>query len=252
MTRFYCLLFFTYLFSSLLSVSALAAVDGKRVIKICSESGFVPFEMKDNSGQWSGFDIELIEEFAKQTQSQIVMIDIALDGLIPALTTKKCDIIASGLTVTEERSKVVQFSVPVYTVTVTAALLDNTSNRSRFKKFEDLDKPGLVLASQTGSAATLYLRRVLKHATLMEYGSENDELNALLQGKAIAFVDDNVFIAQVRKKIGKKILTLSSNEKGDVAFAVRPENQALLKELNAYLLSLRKKEQWKDLIAKYF
>jgi len=221
-------------------------------LTVCSESGFIPFEMKDSTGHWDGFDIDLMKKFAAENNANLVMLDISLDGLIPALTTKKCDLIASGLTVTEERAKMVSFSKPVYSIIVTAAFADTADNKNKYKQFSDIDKVGVKLASQTGSAATNFLKKTIKNATMLQYSSENDEVNALLQNKAIAFVEDNVFIEQVEKKLNKKFYTLASGEKGDLAFATRKDDEELISKLNLFIEKIKKNGEYDKIMKKYF
>ncbi|MES2614151.1 MAG: transporter substrate-binding domain-containing protein [Bdellovibrionota bacterium] len=224
----------------------------KQNLTICSESGFPPFEMKDDSGQWKGFDIDIIQKFAQESNLNLIMLDISLDGLIPALTTKKCDLIVSGLTVTEERSQVVLFTKPVYSVTVTAAFLDSEESRNRFKSFSDMDKKGIKIASQTGSAASLYLKKTISQASLMFYSSENDEVSAILQKKTHVFVDDNVFISHVEKKLNRKFYQLPLSERGDIAFAARKEDTELVHKLNVFIEKIKLSGEYEGIVKKYF
>ena len=224
----------------------------KENLTVCSESGFIPFEMKDSSGHWDGFDIDIIKKFALENKLNLVMLDISLDGLIPALSTKKCDLIASGLTITEERANVVLFSQPVYSIVVTAAFIDSADIRNKFKQFNDIDKPGIKIASQTGSAATNFLKKTISHATLLQFSSENDEVNALLQKKADVFVEDNVFITQVEKKFNKKFYVLASTEKGDLAFAARKDEPELISKLNLFITKIKQNGEYSVIKDKYF
>ena len=180
------------------------------------------------------------------------MIDTSLDGLIPALITNKCDLIASGLTATVERQKAVLFSKPVYTVVIAAALLNTAENKAKYKKFSDLDVKGITIASHTGSAATLYLNNVIKNAVLLQYATEMDEMNAVDQKKAIAFVEDNVFISQAEKEKNMKYYTLLSNEKGELAMASRKKDIQLIEKFNSFLDKIKKNGQYETIRKKYF
>ncbi len=223
----------------------------EQTLNVCSESGFVPFEMKDNAGNWNGFDIDLIKKFTEKNQLKLVIIDISLDGLIPALATKKCDVIASALTITEDRKKAVLFSKPIYTVFIAAAFLDSPGIKNKYKTFNDIDKPGVKIASQTGSAASLYLKKNFYQSTLMQYASENDELNALLQKKSDVLIEDNIFISHVQNKLNKKLYVLLSTEKGDLAFATRKEDTQLLSKLNLFIDEIKRNGEYEIIKAKY-
>lgn len=222
------------------------------VLRVCSQAGFIPFEVKDNKGNWKGFDVDIMLEFAKKYKLKLVMMDTTLDGLIPSLLTGKCDFIASGLTITEERQKAVLFSKPVYTVIVSAALLNTPENREKYKTFSDLDSVGTKIATHTGSAATLFLKNYLKKATHLQFDTESDEVNAVVQKRTTAFVEDNVFITQAKKEMKIDFYTLFSNEKGDLAMAARKKDLKLIEKFNEFLDQIEKNGQYANIKKKYF
>ena len=222
------------------------------VLRVCSQAGFIPFEMKDNKGNWKGFDVDIMTEFTKQNSLKLQMIDTTMDGLIPALITGKCDLIASGLTITDERKKAVLFSKPVYTVVVSAALLDTPVNRLKYKSFSDIDSKGTKIATHTGSAATLYLKSSIKKATHLQFDSESDEVNALVQKRANVFVEDDVFISQASKEMKIEFYTLASNEKGDLAMATRKKDILLMQKFNEFLDKIKKNGQYETIKKNYF
>jgi polar amino acid transport system substrate-binding protein len=69
-------------------------------LRVGFESGYMPFEMTDKTGNFVGFDIDMAKEMAKAMGVKFVPVNTAWDGIIPALLTKKFDIIMSGMTVT--------------------------------------------------------------------------------------------------------------------------------------------------------
>lgn len=222
------------------------------VLKVCSQAGFIPFEMKDNKGNWKGFDVDIMQEFSKKHKLKLVMLDTTLDGLIPSLLTGKCDFIASGLTITEERQKAVLFSKPVYQVIISAALLGTPENKEKYKKFSDLDTKGTTIATHTGSAATLFLKGYLKNAAHLQFDTESDEVNAVVQKRTQAFVEDNVFIAHAKKEMKIDFYTLFSDEKGELAMAARKKDIQLIEKFNDFLDQIAKNGQYEAIKKKYF
>ncbi|BBH52166.1 transporter substrate-binding domain-containing protein [Fluviispira sanaruensis] len=227
-------------------------IQKKGEIRVCSQAGFIPFEMKDKLGEWKGFDVDIMRKFAELHSVKLTMLDTTLDGLIPALMTNKCDLIASGLTVTEKRAKAVLFSKPVFKVKITAAFLDTAENRVKFKNFSDIDKSGIKIASHTGSAATLYLRKTIKNANHLQFDSESAEVDALKQKRAHVFVDDNVFIEQASKEMNIKFYTLDSQQEGDLAIAARKNDVALIEKFNNFLEMIDKNGQYEKIKKVYF
>ncbi|WP_186645559.1 transporter substrate-binding domain-containing protein [Fluviispira vulneris] len=227
-------------------------VQKKGEIRVCSQAGFIPFEMKDKLGEWKGFDVDIMRKFAEFHSLKLTMLDTTLDGLIPALMTNKCDMIASGLTITEKRAKAVLFSKPVFKVKITAALLDTPENREKFKNFSDIDNSNVKIASHTGSAATLYLRKTIKSANHLQFDSESAEVDALVQKRAHVFVDDNVFIDQASKEMNIKFYTLDSKQEGDLAIAARKNDVALIEKFNNFLEMIDKNGQYEKIKKVYF
>ena len=76
-----------------------------------TETGFAPYEYKDGD-QILGIDVEIAAYIAKSMDMELEITDMDFDGLIPALVTNKIDIIAAGMTVTDERKENVNFSDP--------------------------------------------------------------------------------------------------------------------------------------------
>lgn len=222
------------------------------VLKVCSQAGFIPFEMKDNKGNWKGFDIDIMTEFTKQNDLKLQMLDTAMDALIPSLITKKCDFIASGLTITEDRKKAVLFSNPIYNVVITAALINTEENKEKYKKFSDIDVVGTKIASHTGSASTLFLKTFIKKATHLQFDSESDEVNALLQKRVNVFVDDDILIKQVANEMKINFYTLSSDGKGELAMASRKKDYQLMQKFNEFLDKIKKNGQYDSIKRNYF
>ena len=76
------------------------------------ELSYPPFEMTDPQGRPTGVSVRLAEALAKHLGRELVVENIAFDGLIPALKTGKIDCIISSMTATPERSRSIAFSEP--------------------------------------------------------------------------------------------------------------------------------------------
>ncbi len=234
------------------NVNSLESIKKLGVLTVCSQAGFIPFEYKNNKGEWQGFDVDLMKAFSKYLGVKLQMIDTKMEGLIPSLQTGKCDFIASGLTITEERKNAVLFSKPVHFATISAALLDNPENRKKYKIFSDIDKEGIKIASHTGSAATLFLKDYIKNANHLQFDTLSDQVSALIQKKVETFVDDDIFIREVSKEMKTKFYTIISNNQGYIAMAARKEDDHLINKFNKFLDHFEKSDEYKLLKEFYF
>jgi polar amino acid transport system substrate-binding protein len=91
-----------------LSVAHAEAADKVRVG--FSPEPYAPFWIQDTAGNWTGFEVELIDALFKQMGKDYELVPIAWDGLIPALQEKKIDAIMNSMSATAERKQVVDFS----------------------------------------------------------------------------------------------------------------------------------------------
>ncbi|MGL4787331.1 MAG: transporter substrate-binding domain-containing protein, partial [Cetobacterium sp.] len=116
----------------MLIMSTLTFAKGKLYVGTNAE--FPPFEYLDK-GEVVGFDIDLVKAIGEKLGMEIVIKDMAFDGLIPALETNKIDIVIAGMTASDERKMAVNFSNPYYTANQVIILNDNNSD---IKTFDDL------------------------------------------------------------------------------------------------------------------
>jgi polar amino acid transport system substrate-binding protein len=91
--------------------TALAADNGP--YKVCSDIPWPPFEMTKN-GDFFGFDLAAIRSIAAVEGFKVKIQNLSFDSIIPSLRSGKCDIGASGFTITKKRARVVDFSSPYY------------------------------------------------------------------------------------------------------------------------------------------
>ena len=96
--------------SQITSVDLNAGAEGGKLV-MGTETGFAPYEYKEGD-QILGIDVEIAAYIAKSMNMELEIVDMDFDALIPALVTNKIDIIAAGMTVTEERKENVNFSDP--------------------------------------------------------------------------------------------------------------------------------------------
>lgn len=83
----------------------------KKVLRVGTEAAYPPFEFtKDNSDALQGFDIEIMEALAKRMGYTVEWHNIGFDALIPAITSDQLDVAISGMSITEERKKIVNFT----------------------------------------------------------------------------------------------------------------------------------------------
>ncbi|MBV8650717.1 MAG: transporter substrate-binding domain-containing protein [Alphaproteobacteria bacterium] len=75
-----------------------------------SSAPFPPFTSKSASGKWTGFDVDIMDAMCQEMKVKCEIVEIAWDGIIPALQANKIDLIWTGMSITDERLKVIDFT----------------------------------------------------------------------------------------------------------------------------------------------
>jgi polar amino acid transport system substrate-binding protein len=169
-------------------VSAMAAA--AEPLRVGMELSYPPFEMTDQAGTPTGVSVRLAEALAKDLGRELVIENIAFDGLIPALKTGKIDCIISSLTATPERARSIAFSEP-YLKTGLALLV---ATKSPVQSAADLDAAGRVVAVKKGTTGHQYAAASLKLARVLVLDKESAAVMEVAQGKADAFIYDSLSV----------------------------------------------------------
>ena len=83
-------------------------------IRFASSATYPPFESLDRENQLVGFDIDLAKALCQQMKADCTFTNNAFDSLIPSLKFRRYDAVISGMDITPDRSKQVDFTQPYY------------------------------------------------------------------------------------------------------------------------------------------
>jgi octopine/nopaline transport system substrate-binding protein len=115
-------------------------------IKIGTEGAYPPWNSKDASGKLIGFEIELAHSLCRYIGKQCEVVEQDWDGMIPALQMRKFDAIMAGMSITDERKKVITFSQGYADEVAALAVMKGSS-------LEGMETPaGISLSKPNGDA----------------------------------------------------------------------------------------------------
>ena len=222
--------------AALLTAGLLGAAETAKPLIVGMELAYPPFEMTDTQGKPSGVSVDLATDLAKHLGRPVVIQNTSFDGLIPALKTGKVDLVISSMTATPERAKSIDFSDP-YISTGLCLLLKKDSTA---KGIADLDKAGVKVAVKKGTTGHLYATNNLKKATLLVLDKESAAVLEVAQGKADAFIYDQMSTFQnwQRNSATTRAL-LEPFQKEHWAVGIRQGNDELKREVNVFLKGYR-------------
>ena len=98
------------LLGSALALSGAAAQ--QKTLKIATEGAYAPWNMTAAGGKLEGFEIDLANDLCGRMKVTCEVVAQDWDGIIPALQAKKYDAIMAGMSITDERLKIIEFSAP--------------------------------------------------------------------------------------------------------------------------------------------
>jgi len=205
---------------------------GKTLV-VGMELAYPPFETKDEQGNPSGVSVDLAKALGEYLGRPVQIENTNWDGLIPSLQTGKVDVVLSSMTITDERSKVVDFSEP-YAHSYLALLLNKNSDVAAI---EDLNQTGKVIDVKKGTTGYIYATKNLTNATINALASENACVTEVAQGKADAFIYDQLTIYrqnQLNPDTTKAIL-IPFQDSESWGMAVNKGNTELVGQINDFL-----------------
>jgi len=220
----------------LLSLPACRKAGGARPLVVGMELAYPPFEMTDPSGQPAGISVEIARALAADLGRPLEIRNMAFDGLIPALRTGKIDLILSSMTATEERLKMIDFSEP-YLRTGLCLLV---RKEGPIEGIADADAEGRVLAVKQGTTGHAYAASNLKRAQLKLFDQESACVLEVAQGKADAFLYDQMSVYRHWRKNENSTRALLVPFREEAwAIGIRKGEEVLRQEVNRSLAKFR-------------
>ncbi len=197
-------------------------------------AAFPPFTFVENE-EFVGFEIDLVKEIGKRLHKDIEFKNMPFGTLLPSLQLGSIHVIASGLTATPERSKMVLFTEP-YVENNPLVILSLQSAPA--KKLTDL--PSKQVLVNEGYTADLYMSNIPGlHLTRLK--TVADAFLALKSGRASAFVTAKNTLKPFFNQYGSDEFYVSEIPGTDenTSMAVAPQYPELLKEIKATLVTMK-------------
>ncbi|MGA1933732.1 transporter substrate-binding domain-containing protein [Arcobacter sp. YIC-464] len=208
-------------------------------LQVCLEPGYMPFEMKDKRGKIIGYDVDMAKRMAKEMGVKLSLKPTAWDGIIAALVTGKCDIIMSGMTITQQRNLKINFADPY--VVVGQTIMMKKELEGKIKSAKDLDKPEYTVVTKLGVTGEVATRKFFKNAKIITFETEADAASEVLNGKADAIVYDQPYNILFMSDKGKgKLIHLDTPLTYEpLGWAIRKGDPDFLNWLNNFLRQVK-------------
>ena len=220
-----------------------------KVLRVGTEPTFAPFEFqKEGSKEYDGFDMDLARAIGKQMGAKVEIVNMGFDALIPALNANNIDLIAAGMSITDERKKAITFSEPYYTSGL--IIMVNKDNKE-VKSEKDLE--GKRIAVQIGTTGEKKARSI-KGAKVTAFNT-NTEAAMELKNKGVdAVINDSPVVGYYLAQGGNKTAMTVGEvmEAEQYGLAVKKGNDKLAADVNKALAELKKNGEYDKIYKTWF
>jgi polar amino acid transport system substrate-binding protein len=235
---------------ALLSLLAAPALAQDKVYINGIDGNYPPFAYVGPDGQPTGFDVDAIDWIAKEMGFKVTHQPLEWSGIVANLKARKIDLIASGLSVTEERATQIAFSRTYWAIKqVIVAPAD--SDLSPEKVLSSGLKIGVQAGTSDAEAMAAANGKDGRKYELKEYPSPALAAEDVLNGRLAAAVMNDAPAAEITGKLALKIIGGAGLPEELFAVGVAKDDPATLELINQGLTKLMADPYWQELIKKY-
>ncbi len=210
---------------------------GGKHITVAVENAYPPFNFIDKkTNKPAGWDYDAVREICKRINCVPEFKEAAWDGIFPAMQAGEYDMLADGVTITEERAKIVDFSEPYVTIGQVLLVRSDEAAKSVDEFKADANK---LVGTQIGTTNEIVAKKNFPEERVKSFEDFGAAIVALLSGDVDGVVIDNVTaLGFMNEHPGKmKVLgQLTSDEKLGFVF---PPGSPLKDAVNAALESMK-------------
>jgi polar amino acid transport system substrate-binding protein len=230
--------------------------DSNKVLRMGTCATIEPFSFQAD-GKLAGLDVELGQLLGQRLGKRIEIVDMNFEALIPALQSGKIDFALSNFNVTEERKKLINFSLPYVENDISALV-----RRLSAAEPQPADKQASKLASAAelkdkrigvlvGSAHDTYATKNYPEATILQYKSPADVALAVKTGKVDAALFDAEPLREIMRQDDSLGLLGDSLFTFDVGAGFNKDDQTLRDQFNRFLAKIRQNGVYDDMIRRW-
>jgi polar amino acid transport system substrate-binding protein len=209
--------------------ASLALADGHgKTIRMGTEGAYPPYNFINDAGEVDGFERELGDELCKRAELTCEWVTNEWDSIIPNLVSGNYDTIIAGMSITDERDEVIDFTQN-YTLPDPSAYLALST---------DVDISGGVIAAQTNTIQAAFIAE--SGATLVEFATPEETIAAVKNGEADAVLADKAFLSPIEAD-DADLVFLEQEELigGGVGMGLRESDGELRAKFDAAIQSMK-------------
>ncbi len=217
----------------------------KKILTMAVEAVFPPYASVKN-GEVVGIDVDIAREIAQNLGCELDIVVMKFDSVLLAVEKGKCDIAASGITITDERKERIAFSAPYHQAAQGVVVPQN----SAIANADGLKDANVRIGVKKGTSGDMFVAKNLHDPERFDNAAL--AMSALAAGTLDAVVYDDEpskeLLADFNGKLKLLPVTLTEEEYG---FGFNRKNQELLRQFNAELEKMKRSGRLQQIIGKH-
>ena len=218
---------------------------------------YPPFTSKDASGKWVGFEVDLMDAVCTAMKAKCEIVEVAWDGIIPALQAKKFDVIWSSMSITDKRKEVIDFTDRYYKTPPVIIGPKADAVNIDYKNPDSVK--GKIIGVQTSTIHALFAQKYFGSTATVKVYDTQDNVNAdLAAGRIDLDMADSTTLYAFLKTDQGKDFEVKWTVPADPIFGVgvggglRKDDTALKERLNKAIAAIRANGTYDKIAKNYF
>lgn len=236
-------------FPGLASARTLADIVASKKLVVGVNPTLPPLGIFNDKNEIDGFDVDVARKLGELLGVKTEIVQVGSPDRIPFVVSSKIDAVLGAMTITAERQKVIDFTIPLHTEILGVL----TTKSKTYKEMMDLNDATVRLVQVRGSTPVKLAQEKLPKAQLLLLDNYPDAVRAIAQGRADAMIDVMDFMTEhtAKHKVDWRIVDAPI----DVYFCavgVQKGNDALREKLNGAIKELHRNGYVDDRWKKWF
>lgn len=227
--------------TTLLALAGTTAL-AQDTLRMGTEGAYPPYNYIDDNGEVAGFERDVGDEICVRAGLTCEWVTNDWDSIIPNLVAGNYDTIIAGMSITDERDEVIDFTQDYYPPTASAYVGASA----------DADIMGGVVSAQTTTIQAAHVAQ--SGASLLEYATPDETIAAVRTGEADAVFADYDYLAPIVEASGGELMFVGDRVPlgGGIGVGLRESDTELKAQLNAAITSMKEDGTLNEMLEEWF